>query len=211
MYLIEDWTRFVFDLPIKGFASWTTPPHASPYGRSWSYCTAGSVTLGAVVERVTSTPVQTYAQQRLFGPLGFGDVKWQHTPTGAAMTGGGLELRSRDLAKLGQLYLNGGTWQGKRLVAADWVRASTTPKAQVDGQTDYGYLWWIKRLNNASGDELAWMMNGSGGNKVIILPESKMVVVITTLNFRVREAHAISERIVTEYVLPASDASLIRQ
>lgn len=203
MYLVEDWVRFTLDLPIKGFPAWTTPPARSPHGRSWSYCTAGSATLGPVIQRATRTPLQDYAQARLFAPLGFGPVEWQTTPTGNAMTGGGLALRSRDLLKLGQLYFDGGVWRGKRLIAADWVRASTSAQAQVDDQTDYGYLWWIKRLKAPEGEELVWLMNGMGGNKVAVLPRLRTVVTITTTNYRVRDAHALSERILTDYVIAA--------
>ncbi|MFV3130496.1 serine hydrolase domain-containing protein [Niveispirillum sp. KHB5.9] len=203
MYLIEDWVRFTLDLPIKGFPPWTTPPDQSPHGRSWSYCTAGTVTLGAVIQRATKQNIQDFAQARLFGPMEFGPVEWQVTPTGTAMTGGGLGLRSRDLLKLGQLYLDGGVWHGRRLISADWVRISTSAQAQVDEQTDYGYLWWIKRLKTAKGEEQAWLMNGMGGNKVIVVPRLRMVVTITTTNFRVRDAHALSERILTDHVLAA--------
>lgn len=203
MYLIEDWVRFTLDLPIKGFPPWTTPPDRSPHGRSWSYCTAGTVTLGAVIQRAAKQTIQDYAQTRLFGPLGIGPVEWQMTPTGTAMTGGGLGLRSRDLLKLGQLYLDGGVWNGRRLIDADWVRASISAQARVDDQTDYGYLWWIKRLKTPGGEELAWLMNGMGGNKVVVLPRLRTVVTITTTNFRVRDAHALSERIVIDHVLAA--------
>ncbi len=203
MYLIEDWVRFTLELPIKGFPNWSTPPHLSPHGRSWSYCTAGTVTLGAVIQRATGRNIQDMAQQRLFGPMGIGPVEWQVTPTGIAMTGGGLGLRSRDLAKLGQLYLDGGVWQGKRLIPADWVRASTSAQAQVDEQTDYGYLWWIKRLKTATGEELAWLMSGTGGNKVAVFPRLRMVVTVTTTNYRVRDAHGLTERILTDHVLAA--------
>lgn len=203
MYLIEDWVRFALDLPIKGFPAWSTPPQQSPHGRSWSYCTAGTVTLGAIVQRATKRKIQDYAQERLFGPMAFGPVEWQVTPTGYAMTGGGLGLRSRDLTKLGQLYLDGGVWQGQRLMPADWVRSSTSVQAQVDEQTDYGYLWWLKRLKTAKGEELAWMMSGTGGNKVAVFPRLRTVAVVTTTNFRVRDAHPLTERLLTEHVLTA--------
>lgn len=204
MYLVEDWVRFTLDLPVKGFPAWVTPPDRSPHGRSWSYCTAGTTTLGSVIQRATGKTIQEFAQQRLFGPLQFGPVEWQLTPTGNAMTGGGLGLRSRDLLKLGQLYLDGGVWRGQRIIAADWVRASTSAQAQVDDQTDYGYLWWIKRLKVTGGEELAWLMNGMGGNKVVVFPRIRTVVAITTTNFRIRDAHALSERLLTDYVLAAA-------
>ncbi|WP_343730417.1 serine hydrolase [Duganella sp.] len=207
MYLLEDWTQFAMDLPIRGFPDWVTKPKDSPYGRSFSYCTAGPTMLGPVLEKATGEKVDQFAARTLFGPLGITKLKWQYSPTGPAMTGGGLGLRSRDLLKLGELYLNNGVWEGKRVVSAEWVRQSLSPHAQVDDDTDYGYLWWLKRFKQ---DGQVWrtaMMSGSGGNKVVVLPEQRAVVVITTTNFQVRQPHAISEKLLTDYVFKALSRS----
>ncbi|MFW6089386.1 MAG: serine hydrolase domain-containing protein [Gemmatimonadota bacterium] len=203
MYLIEDWTGFGLDLPVRGFPPWSPRPEASPYGRSFSYCTAGVVILGEVLERATGQSVEEYARVHLFEPLGIADPTWQFTPGGVAMTGGGLELRSRDLIAFAELYRNGGKIGSHQLVPADWVEASTRPHVQVDDATEYGYLWWLKHYAVEERSFESFYMSGNGGNRVTVVPELGLVVVLTTTNFGRRDAHPLADRLLTEHVLPA--------
>jgi CubicO group peptidase (beta-lactamase class C family) len=203
MYLIEDWIKFTLDLPVKGFPAWVTKPKDSPYGRSFSYCTAGAVTLGGVLERATKMSVQTFAAKNLFDPLGISKVEWQFTPLNLAMTGGGLSLRSRDLLKLAQLYLNGGVWNGRQIITQQWVKVSTTPKAEIDDDTEYSYLWWLRSFKSGTKKYPTYYMTGNGGNKAMVFPDLDMVVVITATNYNVRGAHELTDRLLTDFILAA--------
>jgi CubicO group peptidase (beta-lactamase class C family) len=203
MYLIEDYIQFTLDLPVKGFYDATLKPQNQPYGRSFSYCTAGTVTLGGVLERATGLSVPAFAQQHLFAPLGIEMLQWQITPTGLAMTGGSLHLISRDLLKLGQLYLNNGIWQGTRVVSEQWVTTSIQPHVRIDDQTEYGYLWWLQAFPFTEKRFASYFMSGNGGNKVFVFPELNLVVVITSTNYNTSGMHTQVERLLCEYILAA--------
>src|SRR5579883_1016566 len=135
MYLIEDWTQFVFDLPVRG----------------------------ELLQKATAQRTDRYAQEKLFGPLGITDAQWVYSPMGIPRTGGGLRLTSRDLLTLAELYRNGGALRGKRIVDAAWVKRSTEPHAQIDETTEYGYLWWLKAFGSGHKRYPAYFMSGNGG------------------------------------------------
>jgi CubicO group peptidase (beta-lactamase class C family) len=206
MYLIEDWVGFALDLPVRGFPSWATRPQDASHGRSFSYCTAGVVVLGALLERATGAPIPEFADDHLFGPLGIKETGWQFIPRGTAMTGGGLALRSRDLLKLGQLSLERGAWNGAQVLSLAWAEASTRPQAAIDEKTSYGYLWWLGEFVTRDRHFAAHYMAGAGGNKVVVVPDSNLVVVITSANFGVRGAHETTDRLLTDHVLAAIPA-----
>lgn len=202
MYLIEDWPKFYWDLPIKGYAEWTTKPKDAKYGRSFSYCTAGVVVLGDVINTVSGS-LEKYADKALFSKLGITDYHWQKTPTGLPMTGGGLGLKSRDLLKIGQLYLNKGQWNNQQIISQQFAEASTQAHAVV-GMFDYeyGYLWWLTNFGKEEKSK-AYFMTGTGGNKVVVFPELDMVVVLTSTFFKGgMESHNQTAKLLDEYIVP---------
>ncbi len=195
MYLVEDWVRFFLDLPV--FGQWGDNVPDQEFKRLFSYCTAGVVTLGEVLHKAVRMPVDDFAAQNLFAPLGISKAQWPHSPMGVTMTGGGLLLSSRDLLKLGQLYANGGVWKGKQIVSKSWVERSLQPHARIDENTLYGYLWWMKTFKAGEKSYPAAFMTGNGGNKVVLIPSLDMAVVITATNYRMRDMHDLSEQVLS--------------
>lgn len=227
MYVRENWTGFVLGLPIKGFAPWMTRPENSPHGRSFSYCTAGSFLLGAVVERASGQSLQAFAHEALEQPLGIDRSQWNRAPEGVGMGGGGTRYRSRDLAKLGQMVADGGQWRGRRVISAGWIQSALSVHAQAREDADYGYQFWRFQFpagagKNESGDGggtasagkagdaaaqaqkiPVWAMSGNGGNYVFIAPERRLVAVLTRSAFNQRNAHAQSQQLFADYLLKA--------
>ncbi|WP_426805311.1 serine hydrolase domain-containing protein [Stenotrophomonas sp. SrG] len=203
MYVTERWLDFALALPVKGFAPWMSRPEDSPHGRAHAYCTADSFVLGAVLERATRLPLADYAAQALERPLGITRSHWNRSPEGIGMGGGGTRYRTRDLARLGELVLAGGRWQGKQLVPADYIAAMIRPQAQTDDGSDYGYQWWGLKLPVDGKETTVWAMSGNGGNYVFVMPEKKLVAVVTSKAYNRSYAHPQSRRVLTGFLLPA--------
>ncbi len=206
MYLVEDWAQFILDLPIRGRMRVGEKPEQPPYGRFFSYCTGGVFLLSEILQKATGVRTDRYAQEKLFNPLKITKVEWVYSPLNIPQTGGGLRLGSRDLLKIGQLYLDGGMWQGRRMLDQSWVRNSTWPHAQIDEATEYGYLWWLKSFKAGEKNYAAFFMSGNGGNKVVVVPQLDLVAVITSTNYNTRGMHEQTEKILTDFILPSATA-----
>jgi CubicO group peptidase (beta-lactamase class C family) len=174
MFLNEDPVRFVLDRPL-----------AHPPGSHMDYHSGSTVLLGEIVRRASGMDLHAFAERWLFGPLGIARTKWAHCPNAqdVAFAGGGLYMRPRDMAKIGQLYLQGGVWNGSQVVPTDWVRESVREAVTShDRITDhlmfmgYGRLWWVGRFD---GGVDAFLAAGWGGQFIIVVPAEDLVVVVT--------------------------------
>jgi CubicO group peptidase (beta-lactamase class C family) len=140
--------------------------------------------------------VSRTSRRSIFGPLGIDRVEWPQTAQGTAMTGGGLQLTARDLAKLGRLTLSGGRYGDRQVLPSQWVADSIRPHARIDETTEYGYLWWLRSFSGAGREHRSHYMSGMGGNRVHVIPELGLVIVVTSQNFGLREAHQISDSLI---------------
>lgn len=153
---------------------------ANEPGTTFTYNSGAVHLLGVVLERAVGRPLADYAQEVLFTPLGIGEVVWEDLGRGFVNGGSGIDLRPRDLARIGQLYLQRGFSGDRRIVPESWIDEVTTQRWTnlgsygAIGRLSYGYLWW---MDLERGAYLAW---GYGGQFVYVVPDERLVVVVTT-------------------------------
>ena len=179
MVASPDWIKHVLDLPL-----------AHPTGERWIYNSGCSMLLSDILARAVGRPVDEYAREVLFDPIGLENYNWSLGKNGVINTAWGLAMSRRDLARIGVLYLNEGRWGDRQVVPPDWVRQSTA--MQVRGVDDYfpyayGYQWW--RLQDPEPTVAMLEVNdaffalGFGGQFIFVVPHLELVVVSTAANF----------------------------
>jgi CubicO group peptidase (beta-lactamase class C family) len=158
--------------------------HPVPHkpGTHFLYNTFGSYVLSAIVTKTTGKTSLDYLKPRLFEPLGIDDPRWDASPEGSSLGGYGLYLRTEDLAKFGQLYLQKGKWNGKQLLPEKWVEQATSkqvPNDQgphghigIDWRQGYGFQFWRCTHNAFRGD-------GKDGQLCIVIPDKDAVIAVT--------------------------------
>ena len=171
-YNASDPYRFVLERSVE----------ASP-GTAWNYNGGGVWLLGLILRKVSGQPLDGFAKDALFKPLGIEEWEWGRFPNGDPSTSGGLHLRPRDLAKLGQLVLDDGAWQGRQIVSADWINQMTArqspPGFSFGSWRSYGYLWWQGR-SSIDKHDIDWIgALGRGGQRLYVVPRLSLVVAVT--------------------------------
>jgi CubicO group peptidase (beta-lactamase class C family) len=169
MYRSRDWVRHFLELPV-----------AHEPGDSARYCTGGVVALGRVLAEASGTPVPELARDALFAPLGIEQARWATFDGGRQTdTGGHLRLRPRDMAKIGQLVLQEGRWDGRQVVPAAWIRESTSMHTRLGEGRPYGYLWWQVGAAYPGHTVRIVHASGNGGQFIFIVPDLELVAVFT--------------------------------
>lgn len=184
MYTSADWVQMVMDHPM-----------AAEGGEKFLYCSGCSHVLSAIVEEASGESVLKFAEKNLFQPLGINNLRWETDRKGIAIGGWGLNITPRDMAKLGYLFLNQGTWDGKQIVSSRWVQAATTRHIDTDGELGYGYQWWIYPTHNA------YAALGRYGQTIFVAPDLNLIIVTTA---QIEEGHDPIFRLIDDYILPAA-------
>ena len=148
-------------------------------GTQFEYNSMNTYMLSAIVTQKTGKSLFDFCKERIFDPLGIKRVFWESCPKKITKGGWGLFIRTEDMAKLGQLYLNKGKWNGKQIVPQKWVEESTIPQIMTgrEDSTYYGYQLWINEDRVGS-----YAFNGMLGQNVFIYPDINMVVVTNAGN-----------------------------
>lgn len=191
--------RFVLSLPIK----------AEP-GTTWIYSGGATTVLGRLISKGVGKPLFDYANEKLFLPLSITNVEWVRDIDGSESADGGLRMKPRDLAKIGQLVLNQGRWEDVQLVPSDWLTSSFLESASVSNIVKYGYQWWIVRLKKLNdrwifgkdGIDKSIAGIGWGDQRLIIVPTYQLVIVINAGNYGVRNSK-LTKEIYLDYIMPA--------
>ncbi len=197
------------EVSLNGETQWVRAFLAQPVvhkpGTFFLYNTPATYMLSAIVQKTTGVTVLEYLRPRLFEPLGIADPVWDQSPEGVTLGGYGLSVRTEDIAKLGQLYLQKGAWGGKQLLPAAWAEAATSRQTSngsnpnSDWDQGYGYQFWRCRNGAYRGD-------GAFGQYCIVMPEQDAVVAITS---GVKNMQSVLD-IVWERLLPAMQAKRLK-
>nr|WP_253905959.1 serine hydrolase [Corallococcus exiguus] len=192
---VPDWYKYTLDLPMV----------RAPGGGKAVYCSANINLLGGVLRNTTRTWIPEFFTQNVATPLQMRGYHVDLMPDGEQYLGGGIYMRPRDALKLGQLYLSGGTWNGKRVVSQRWVERSVANQATMpDGRT-YGYTWWRHELRVGDRVYSQYEASGNGGQLVMVVPELDLVVLFTAGNYNhVALWRKFREELLPRYIMAAA-------
>jgi CubicO group peptidase (beta-lactamase class C family) len=168
MELAPDRYRYVLERPI-----------VEAPGTRWGYCGGATALLGQLIADGTGQSLVEYGRAALFDPLGIKHLDWMAGADGVVSAASGLRLAPRDLARIGQLLLAEGEWDGRRLVPATWIRTMVQPRLQTDWGAGYGYHWYLESI---AGHRLV-VAAGNGGQRLAVVPELDLAVAITAGNY----------------------------
>ena len=197
-----DYAKSFLDLPV-----------AADPGTVFAYSTPASVALGQAIDNAVPMTLRDYGINSLFLPMGITELEVLETPTGLPNGGSGVYLKTRDAAKFAQLLIDGGVFNGERVVSEAWIDASVTPRTEIGWGnpetwawqlTGYGYQWWTGTYWHGGRDVESWVAWGFGGQWVIAIPELGLAIAINSSGYD-GEDEALNQghRLVRDYILPS--------
>jgi CubicO group peptidase (beta-lactamase class C family) len=178
-------------------------PLVAEPGRVYNYSGGSAALLAAILQKLSGKRIDALSRDDLFAPLGITASAWNEY-NGRPVVASGLRLRPRDLARIGQMVLDKGRWQGRQIVSEKWVAESTA--AQINGQSPffYGYQWWLGRSLHEQ-KQVDWIAGfGYGGQRLYILPALDIVVLVHFGLYSSGLQGPVGPLILNQHVLPAA-------
>jgi CubicO group peptidase (beta-lactamase class C family) len=188
MEMAPDRYRYILERPI-----------VEPPGTRWTYCGGATALLGRLIADGASRSLPQYAEAVLFAPLGIGSFEWTNGADGVASPASGLRLAPRDLARIGELVLAEGVWDGQPIVPADWIQTVLQPRLQTSWGGQYGYQWYIDSIE---GHRLVAGM-GNGGQRLFVVPDLDLTVAVTAGNYDGPDQWRTPQTVLERVILPA--------
>ena len=206
-YTSPDNSEIAMDRSSDPLRAALAPDMAAAPGKIWNYNSGSTELLGAILKKATGKAVDQLAATLLFEPLGITDFTWYKNPDGRPHAAGGLRLRPRDLAKIGQLILQRGSWNGTQVISSAWIDAATAPHMMGEFLFFYGYQFWLGR-SLLRGHEVQWTAAvGLGGQRLYIIPELDMVVALNSGMYTSERQGRVALQVLDNYVMPAVEHS----
>ena len=197
MDMAPDRYRYILDRPI------VTEP-----GKRWVYNGGATALLGRLIARGTGRSLHDYAREVLFDPLGIGRTDWYADKNGELIAASGIRMTPRDLARIGELTLRRGVWNGRSVVPAEWIERSTSPLVHIEEERQYGYQWYnlaftLETPTIPLSNQRLWNAAGNGGQRLTVFPGLELVVVSTAGNYNSKDNGLPPRRVITDVVMPS--------
>jgi len=156
-------------------------------GSTWNYNSGCAMILAGIIKKTAGIHIDEFGKKYLFYPLGIENYWWEYQDDGLPIAMGGFWMKPRDMAKIGDLFLQGGIFDDERIISESWIRASFTEHTTISDDWNYGYQWWTGQSNSSIGEDFKnrlWFATGYGGQLIIVIKESNVVIVVNGVYYR---------------------------
>jgi CubicO group peptidase (beta-lactamase class C family) len=177
-------------------------------GQRWVYNGGATALLGRLIAKGTGQSLHAYAREVLFDPLGIGPTDWHADKDSELIAASGIRMTPRDLARIGELTLRGGVWQGRQVVPAEWIARCMSSVVPIDAEIHYGYQWYggsfpFETPTITRSNQPFRFAAGNGGQRLMIFPGQDLIVVTTAGNYNTKDQSMPSRRVVSDVVFPS--------
>lgn len=179
-------------------------PMVDPPGTVWSYSGGAVALIAKLIADGAGMPIDEFAKERLFGPLGIESIEWVGGADGEPSAASGLRLTARDLTKIGTMLAQDGKYDGQQIVPESWIAQMFTPRLTLPFELDYGYLWYLA----GTPDRFVAIGLGNGGQRLTVQPNAQFVATSFMGRYNDPEAWRVSFKVLSDFAVPEIRARL---